>query len=186
MSKFARTLNDRLILSGLPKPIKFNIYESNIDSFLRCIHIRNLQTCGWVEINKYKKCNDSTICEINIECDWKSISPKDDPNLGAAPFKICSFDIECTSSAEDGSFPQTNRIGDYIIQIGSVFSRYGGEIYKRHIITLGSCDPIEGVEVISVESEKDLLIEWTKLIKNENPDILTGYNIWDFDERYMY
>ena len=183
MGAFARTINDRLFIPGINKPLKLEIYESNIDSFLRFIHIRNLNACGWLEVKKYKKGSDKSTCNINIECDWKSISSYENQNLGGAPFKICSFDIECTSG--DGSFPQAQRIEDKIIQIGSVFSRYGGDIYKRHIITLGSCDPIDDCEVISVNSEKELLLEWTKLILKEDPDILTGYNIWHFDEPYM-
>ena len=182
MHRFARTLNNKVYISG--RPYKFDIYESNIDSFLRCIHIRDLNTCGWIEIKKYTKCIDATTCDINIECDWRNLYSYKDQNIGGAPFKICSFDIECTSN--DRSFPQAHRITDKIIQIGSVFSRYGGDIYRRHIITLGSCDPIDGCEVVSVETEKDLLLEWTNLIRQEDPDILTGYNIWGFDETYMY
>ena len=144
-----------------------------------------MNACGWIKISNYEKNRDEgSTCDINISCDWKELCPNENQNLGGAPFKICSFDIECTSG--DGSFPQAQRIDDKIIQIGSVFSRYGGDIYKKHMITLGSCDPIDGVEVISVLTERELLLEWTKLIKREDPDILTGYNIWGFDEPYMY
>jgi DNA polymerase elongation subunit (family B) len=183
MQAFARTLNGKISIPGMSKMVKLDVYESNIDSFLRCIHIRDVNTCGWLEIKKYKKNSEASSCDINIICDWKDIHKHENQNLGGAPFKICSFDIECTSG--DGSFPQASRIEDKIIQIGSVFGRYGGDVYKKHIITLGSCDPIDGVEVISVETEKELLLEWTKLIQEESPDILTGYNIWYFDEKYM-
>ena len=183
MQSFARTLSGKMSIPGMSKMVKFDIYESNIDSFLRCIHIRNVYTCGWLEIKKYKKNPEKTTCDISIICDWKEIHQYENQNIGGAPFKICSFDIECTSG--DGSFPQAYRIEDKIIQIGSVFSRYGGDVYKKHIITLGTCDPIEGAEVVSVETERELLLEWTKLVQEEDPDILTGYNIWYFDEKYM-
>jgi len=185
MYSFARTLSGRISIPGMLKMIKLDVYESNIDTFLRCIHIRNLNACGWIKINDYIENEDElSTCDINISCDWKALNANENQNLGGAPFKICSFDIECTSG--DGSFPQAERIQDKIIQIGSVFSRYGGDIYKKHMITLGSCDPIEGVEVVSVNTERELLLEWTKIIKKEDPDILTGYNIWGFDEPYMY
>ena len=185
MYSFARTLSGKISLPGMVKMFKLDVYESNIDTFLRCIHIRNLNACGWIKIDNYQKISlddEPSTCDINIACDWTELKP--DSFVGGAPFKICSFDIECTSG--DGSFPQATRIEDKIIQIGSVFSRYGGDIYKKHIITLGSCDPIDGVEVVSVNTERELLIEWTKLIRKEDPDILTGYNIWGFDEPYMY
>jgi len=77
--------------------------------------------------------------------------------------------------------------GDAVIQIGTTFHRYGHrETCFRHIITLGTCDPIEGVEVETCESEVDLLLKWRDLIVRTNPDILTGYNIFGFDMLYMY
>jgi DNA polymerase elongation subunit (family B) len=174
-------VKSRIFIFG--KPVKFNVYESNIDSILRCMHIRNVPACGWVEIKKYNKCKENVSCDINIECDWKSLQACEDQNK-FAKFKVAIFDIECDSG--DGSFPQANRIEDKIIQIGTVFGKHNGDIYRKHIITLGSCDPIDDAEVISVNTEKELLIEWVKLIKEESPDFLSGYNIWQFDERYMY
>ena len=166
---------------------KFTVYESNIDPYLRFMHIHNINSAGWINIakNNYKyNDDDSSSCDINIKCNWKAVENIKDLT-SIAPFKICSFDIECTSG--DGTFPQATRESDKIIQIGSVFSRYGSsEIYKKNIITLGSCDPIDGVEVESYKTEREVLIAWQKLIMREDPDILTGYNIHYFDEKYMY
>ena len=185
MHTFVRLLQTSIKIINIDEPIKFNIYESNIDTILRCIHIRGILPCGWILIKKYsEELQDETTCNINITCDWTDLFTNDTQELTPAPFKICSFDIECTSG--DGSFPQPNRYEDKIIQIGSVFSIYTGDIYKKCIITLDTCDPIDDCIVISVKTEKALLLEWTKLIQQEDPDILTGYNIWGFDEYYMY
>lgn len=183
MQSFARTFEGKISIPGVSKIVKFDIYESNIDTFLRFIHIRDVLTCGWLEIKKYKKNNERTTCNIAIICDWKDVHKYADQNIGMAPFVICATDIECDS--KDGSFPQAVRIEDKIIQIASIFSRYGGDIYKKHIITLGTCDPIDDTEVVSVETERELLLEWRKIILQEDPDIITGYNIWQFDEKYM-
>jgi DNA polymerase elongation subunit (family B) len=51
---------------------------------------------------------------------------------------------------------------------------------------LKSCDPIDGVIVESYDTEKEVLMAWFRLIKSENPDIITGYNICGFDERYIH
>ncbi|MCJ7636747.1 MAG: hypothetical protein MUO21_04590, partial [Nitrososphaeraceae archaeon] len=92
--------------------------------------------------------------------------------------------IECTSG--DGSFPQPNRDEDKVIQIGTTFSRYGeSECFYKHIVTLGSCDPIEGADVESYDNEVAVLLAWTKLIQRMNPDIITGYNIFGFDFKYL-
>jgi DNA polymerase elongation subunit (family B) len=77
--------------------------------------------------------------------------------------------------------------GDQATQIATVVWKYGQQgIYYKHIITLGTCDPIEGVEVESVDNEKDLLIKWCKFINRLDPDILTGYNIFGFDYPFLY
>lgn len=77
--------------------------------------------------------------------------------------------------------------GDGIIQIGTTFHYYGSkEIHKRHIVTLGTCDPIDGAEVVETQTEQELLLCWRKLIQETNPDIMTGYNIFGFDFEYMY
>lgn len=81
--------------------------------------------------------------------------------------------------------------GDRVIQIGTVFWRYGDDKpFHNNIITLRGCDPFKvgklDCEVISRDRELDVLMEWAKLIKKYDPDIITGYNIFGFDETFMY
>ena len=79
----------------------FKLYESNIDPFLRYIHIQNIKPCGWVRIAKYIKIDDETRCDYNIQVNWKHVIPIEINKI--APLLIASFDIECTSS--HGDFP---------------------------------------------------------------------------------
>jgi DNA polymerase elongation subunit (family B) len=79
--------------------------------------------------------------------------------------------------------------GDPIIQIGIVLVRRGGgggDETERHIFTLGGCTPVEGVVVHSFSSERDMLIAWGQWMTEKNPDILVGYNIFGFDEKYVW
>tara|TARA_Y100000590_G_scaffold440652_1_gene566317 strand:+ start:2753 stop:6475 length:3723 start_codon:yes stop_codon:yes gene_type:complete len=84
--------------------------------------------------------------------------------------------------------------GDPIIQIGTVFHRYGeNECYNRSIVVIGNedlpdekvCDDIPNVNVYECSSEKELLLQWKDLILYHNPDLLTGYNIFGFDFDYI-
>lgn len=166
------------------KETKFALYESNIEPYLRCMHIQNLNAVGWVKISKgkYYNIDKETCCDINISTEWTELQYVE--NKMIQPFVIAAFDIECTS--EDGSFPQAHRDGDKIIQIGTTFSRFGeSECFYQNIITLGSCDKLDGIDVIECKTEKDVLLEWTKLMRRINPDIVTGYNIFGFDYKYM-
>ena len=77
--------------------------------------------------------------------------------------------------------------GDKVTFIGSTFLKYGeNEPYLNHCLVLGTCDPVSGVMIESVETEKDLLLKWADLIQNENPDIIIGYNIFGFDYEFMF
>ena len=85
----------------------------------------------------------------------------------------------------NGIFPQLN--GDHIIQIGTTVHLFGEkECCYKNIITLNTCDPIEGVDVVSCETEEELLLAWRDLIVRLDPDIMIGYNIFGFDMAYLY
>ena len=166
---------------------KYTVYESNIEPKLRFMHIRKLDACGWIKLPKktYTRFKEDipTISDINVYTKWTNIQPYD--NKDVLPFVIASFDIECTSG--DGSFPQAERETDQIIQIGTTFSKYGETtVFYKHMVTLGSCDKIKDVDVESYENERDVLIAWMKMIERTNPDIMTGYNIFGFDYKYLY
>ena len=77
--------------------------------------------------------------------------------------------------------------GDPIIQIGTCLQRQGeAECYKKHILTLGTCDPIPGVEVVECETESELIMKWKQLLEDEDVDCLLGWNNYDFDYPYIW
>jgi DNA polymerase elongation subunit (family B) len=180
-------------------PVKLELYESNIEPFIRCMHIRKLNACGWVKISKYKTLDDTySHCGISIETDWKNLEAYE--STAMQKFIVASWDIECMSWS--GNFPQAidpddneklsddTKLGDPIIQIGTVFSYYGeSEPFAKSIITLGGCNKVKGLEDVEIQSfktEKQVLLAWTKLIQKMDPDIITGWNINGFDFQYIY
>jgi DNA polymerase elongation subunit (family B) len=180
MNACARTLKRKLFFRG--KKIKLKMYESNLLPMLRLMHIRKLNAVGWVKINKYNTCNTRSSCDINISCKWTHLNNFEE--MKNQKFTICSFDIECVS--KDGSFPDPTRPTDEVIQIGITMSRYGeDECYYKHIITLKSCSPLDGIVVEHYETEKEVLLAFSKLIRELDPDIITGYNIKGFDFNYL-
>jgi len=79
--------------------------------------------------------------------------------------------------------------GDKVTFIGSTFLKYGeSEPYLNHCAVLNSCDkmPLENSIVQTCKTERDLLMTWRKLIQEENPDIIIGYNIFGFDYEFMF
>ena len=65
--------------------------------------------------------------------------------------------------------------GDRVIQIGTTFHRFGDPSYSfKHVITLDTCSPIEGVFVHTCKTEKELLLAWKDLMAKADPDIIIG------------
>ena len=76
--------------------------------------------------------------------------------------------------------------GDKTIQIGISFIEYGSTSpYKNIMYTLGTCDNIENTKVVTFSNETDLLLAFNKLIIQEDPEIITGYNINGFDTPWL-
>jgi DNA polymerase elongation subunit (family B) len=87
------------------KGISLELYESNIPPLLRYFHIRNISPSGWVSFytNRVMKIqNKSTTCDYECICPLKELLP-DSEKETRVPYKICSFDIEASSS--HGDFP---------------------------------------------------------------------------------
>jgi DNA polymerase elongation subunit (family B) len=89
------------------------------------------------------------------------------------------------TTSMDRVFPSLQ--GDMVTFIGSTFVKYGTKKpYLNHCIVLGGCAPVAGAVIESYATEREVLLAWTALMKRENPDILTGYNIFGFDESFMF
>jgi DNA polymerase elongation subunit (family B) len=86
----------------------FAMYESNIDPFLRFIHERNIEPCGWVKLPRdcYDFIEDGedgpiSRANYNVAIDYTDVYACNINQI--APLLVVSFDIECTSS--HGDFP---------------------------------------------------------------------------------
>ena len=76
--------------------------------------------------------------------------------------------------------------GDQVIQIGTVFWRFGDDNpFYSNMISLGNCSDFGTTDVISCNNESDVLLEWTNLIEKTDPDIILGYNTLGFDEIFI-
>jgi DNA polymerase elongation subunit (family B) len=96
----------------LPNGYKFNntdtkLYEANIPPLLRFFHIRDVSPSGWIALPKKKTLeikgsSKRTTCTYEYSTNYKNIIPLNDKET-RVPYKICSFDIEASSS--HGDFP---------------------------------------------------------------------------------
>ena len=99
--------------------------------------------------------------------------------------KVRNLIIQRVTTIFNSNFPPIE--GDAVVQISNCFTNYGDDDSTEKILyTLGECADIPGCTVIKCTSEKELLIQWTKMIQYKDPDILAGYNSYGFDLPYMY
>lgn len=164
-------------------------YEANIAPVLRFMHVRNLQSTGWVRVpagwrrtsNKFQQ----TTCDIEGTCAYTTIDPLPEMSGSSAPFVLASWDIEAMSST--GGFPNPSLREDVVFQVATTFQRYGAsEPHLKHLINLGTCDPIHGVELVCVQREADIFTEFVKVLRRENVDVIIGFNIYGFDFEYLW
>ena len=169
--------------------IKLKMHEQDASEILQLVSCRDIPTAGWIKFRGREIFGEEklTICDKEYIVGYQQLS-KFDKNILACP-KIMGFDIE-VNSTNPSAMPQASKPGDKIFQISCVFSREGeGEDkYDNYLLTLGEVDPEllgDNVNAYMFESEADLLEGFTELVREENPNIIVGYNILKFDIQYM-
>nr|CAH8853722.1 unnamed protein product [Trichobilharzia regenti] len=125
-----------------------------------------------------------TRCQIEFDIAWDALvihSPEGQWS-NIAPLRVLSFDIECAS--RKGVFPVPEK--DPVIQIANMVTNYGETTpFIRNVFTLNTCAPIVGSQVICHQTEQELLANWAMFVREIDPDIITGYNIQNFDLPYL-
>ena len=169
---------------------KFQTYESNVLFVLRCMIDSDVVGANWVELpaGSYKIRNDNekvshAQIEVDVSCeDLISHLPTEDGWHKIAPLRLLSFDIEC--KGKDGHFPQAQ--SDPVIMIANYVTVQGkSEPLIKNVFVLGDCAPIVGVEIHCFKTEKEMLETWRNFVVSIDPDIITGYNIINFDLPYL-
>ncbi len=95
--------------------------------------------------------------------------------------------VQALTKAMDKEFGRVAPLaGDPIIQIGTVKWSPGTAATEKHIFVLDTCDPVEGAVVHSYKTEGELLRAWFAWLIQENFDVFVGYNIFGFDEKYVW
>ena len=121
---------------------KTKLYEIMIPPMLRFFHLQNISPSGWIEIQKYNKVPKKlrqTNVDIEILCKFKdviSLPEKED----VVPYKICSFDIEASSS--HGDFPTPKKdykkvaydIIEYFTKHQDSVDEYGYEMMLKNAL----------------------------------------------------
>jgi DNA polymerase delta subunit 1 len=161
------------------------VYESNLDPVLRLMHRTGIQSTGWLDTGD--KCIRSHLARVDLDLfcnDWTTLKPvaRDD----IAPFVVASVDIECYSKSR--KFPDANNTDDVCFQIAISLCKFGSdEPYDKTCLCYKKTDSnLEGCNILSFPTEKEMLEAFQKYLHQKDVDIITGWNIFGFDMEYIY
>ena len=171
----------RYPLPGQKFPYK--VYEANIEPVLRLMHRTGIQSTGWLDTGK---CLPAGMAKTDIDLlsnDWRTLKPVNRDDM--APFVVASFDIESNSSTR--KFPNPEVHGDAVFQIAITLRRQGSsEIYDKTCLCYKTTSPIDGCNIVSYPTEREMLMGFHRYVIDHDIDIMTGWNIFGFDLEYIY
>jgi DNA polymerase delta subunit 1 len=198
-NKIRYILNPK-IKSGLPKiiaidmnPLKFDLYESNIEPYLRFTHKMDIKMAGWVTVKNAQRNNNITRCQHSYTSKYNMVAPLEIQEV--SNLTLASWDIEAFSYSTRydniNEFPNPENPKDIITQIGTSLYKFSTKENIKHVVTIKSpidncCDPVDGIIIEEYDSEKELIIGWVKFIIKTDPDILIQYNGYNFDWKYIH
>lgn len=178
---------------------KFNCYNTQFEALSGFFHRTHIKPCGWIEVTyDESKCKREQFIDplITIKCGYKALKPVN--SVETANFLIGSFDIEVVPMIgeviPDGfsRFPISAASNDGVINACFIFQRFKDDkpLAKFNVI-YGECDKLKMEEYkdsinICCKTERELLIAIGKILRDYKPDIMTGYNVYGFDWKYLY
>lgn len=132
--------------------------------------------------NKKRKLESEPNLIGDVKCNLSNVYPSD--TFVKSSISVLSFDCEMYSP--NGGFPNKNDIDCPIRTLGITYKVIGDDSSLRKIcINIGLADPIEDIEIFHVNTEKEMFEIFSRIIRELNPLIITGYNIFGFDIPYM-
>jgi DNA polymerase delta subunit 1 len=123
-------------------------------------------------------------CQIEAEVSYRDlIAHKPEGEWSKmAPLRVLSFDIEC--AGRKGIFPEATV--DPVIQIANIVTVYGEKKpFVRNVFCLDQTSSIVATQILCYEKEDKMLGDWQKFLVKVDADVITGYNISNFDFPYL-
>jgi DNA polymerase I len=156
-----------------------DIFEADTLFHNRYLIDKELHSMNWVSITQAPI--ERTIHQENILCDYTITA--DDVHeierLVHAPLKYMAWDIECLPV--DGEMPTPDK--SPVIMMSMAFS----PSYNGHstLILVAKIVPDVNPDVMCFDDEPGMLNEFFRIIREYDPDVITGFNINDFDTPYV-
>jgi DNA polymerase delta subunit 1 len=177
-----------VVVDGAALP-EVQTFDASLEYVLRFMIEVGLVGCSWLTLppGKYVVAPPTPVLShaqmvVDVAADDVIAHKPEGAWLKTAALRRLSFDIEC--QGRKGVFPEPEH--DPVIQIANYVWDHGAEAASSKVVfTLKSCASIVGADVVSFEGEGEMLSAWSRFVRLADPDVLTGYNIVNFDLPYL-
>jgi len=167
---------------------KVRVWEHKVPYLRKFLTRVRLEPAQWFQVDAKKILDDKvSVVENEFIASWKNIQPlTNEQTTGWMVYpKILVFDIEAYSKNKK-AFPDKFNTTDVCYMISVITQRIGKkETRKRRVILFGNCRDLDNAEVIRVDSEFNCIDTFSRLVIEEDPDIISGYNHHGFDNDYL-
>lgn len=169
--------------------IKSRIWETSVSIIHKFVTEVNVGYGQWYRVNvntvpELDKISSNSLEYIASYKDIYSMAAEETQGWITNPL-IAAFDLECYS-ANHRAFCNPNYATDVIFQCSYITQRLGDpKSRKQYLLQLGICEDIPGATVIRYEHEVQLIDGICDIIKETNPTLILGYNIFRFDYWYI-
>ena len=135
------------------------LYESRLPPLLRYFHVTRISPSGWVFVPQsclIHSDKHTTSCKYEYRCLAKDLFPQNTKET-RVPYKICSFDIEASSSHGDFPLPVKTykRLATQMVdgfqqqrKVMTLTPPHVGELVKRMILSAFGCDRFSDVDLV--------------------------------------
>jgi DNA polymerase elongation subunit (family B) len=169
--------------------IKSKVWETSISAIHRLVTDSNIGYGQWheVKVNVVPDLDKISHNKLEYTASWKDmhpLPPEETQGWITNPL-TAAFDLECYS-ANHRAMCNPNYATDVIFQCSYIVQRLGDpKSRKNYLLVLGLCDDIPGSTVLRYDYEIDLIDGITDIIKETDPSLILGYNIFRFDLDYI-
>jgi len=162
----------------------FDSSDVNTPPNIKALNELNISPSSWLRCNGTKITSRRySTCTYEI----RSTSLQSLDHTEIAPLKIISFDAEMYS--HDNGFPDVLH-GDFTSAICASVMTYGSPERSRHAFVVWSGAKLEtmtpGLQITYSATSDDMLEAFRDFIVTEDPDLLTGWNIYGFDMPFLW
>ena len=155
----------------------WNICMDEVDPITAFLSYHQFPYVGWFDMDRWKERDGYFHVSV------KKLQALREETAVTHP-KIACIDIETVSNSGAG-MPKPYKRCDRIEMVSIVCKKYLDKSFIKYLVYIGDGIQLDDVTCIGCVNEVELIEEMANVISKEDPNIITGYNIFGFDMGYI-